>query len=160
MNSPSNKSRLLAISLLLGVFVLGMLTGMGAGILALRARVRATLAAPLTAKGPMDRFMGQLRQRLTDELKLTPEEQAALQEELARAARDMKSSRATFIGDIQRIARELESRVSQKIAPEKRQPIHDKLQSQLHFWGVDFNQPSEAGSATLQSPAPEKESVR
>ncbi|MEM1441789.1 MAG: hypothetical protein AAGF67_05570, partial [Verrucomicrobiota bacterium] len=105
MGASSRSSRWRAWVLLVIVFALGSATGIGAGGLWLRSKVKATLADPYSVKGlPLQR-MEKIESRLARELDLSEEERAQLQGVFEDAAGEYRELRKGFLDELREFSK-------------------------------------------------------
>ena len=77
------------------------------------------LTASENEAGPVDRFLAGTERSLARRLALTPEERAAVHEELARTSHEFKRDRAVFFNSVRGIAVDTIARMARRLPPEK-----------------------------------------
>jgi hypothetical protein len=119
--SESTKRRVSwrALLLLAVVFVLGFGIGAGGVLVIGRHMLRKALTASASENGPIDRLLDGTERSLARRLSLTPEERAAVHEELTTTGREFKRDRASFVGSLRRMTADTIARIAKRLSPDK-----------------------------------------
>lgn len=139
--SPRRSTRGRAVALLVAVFVLGAVSGLGGGALWLRRQIRTAIAAPAETEGAVERLMARLESNLASELSLTAEQRAAVREEFQTTEREFRQLRMQFATDGQRLARDAVTAIERRLPPDKHQALRDSARKRLEVWGIQLEAP-------------------
>ena len=139
--APKSRVSIKAIALLVAVFILGGVCGVGGTSIIVTKRLqsafRENLRNPGNASGPADRMLDRLEDRLTKELDLTADEQAAVGEELDQTRAQLRDVRSGMGRDLRRISIGTIWRIGQRLPDEKRRKFRQIARQRLRPWGID-----------------------
>ncbi|MBK1883886.1 hypothetical protein JIN85_15820 [Luteolibacter pohnpeiensis] len=130
-----------AIALLVLMFLLGAVGGVGVTSMVISKRLQATfrenLRNPNRSSGPVDLMFNRLEKNLTKELDLTAAEQEAVGEELEQTRVQMRAVRTGIGRDVRRIGIGTVIRIGKRLPEEKRQKFREIARERLLPWGID-----------------------
>ncbi len=136
-NAQGRRSRLKAILLLLVIFILGVVVGVGGLAMLMADRLKDAVRHPETAEGPSDRVIDRIGDDLEDHLDLTPEENQAVREELAVGHGELREIRKKLLHDVRDVIGETVGRIEDRLPEEKRPPFRERVGERLDPWGLD-----------------------
>lgn len=125
-----------ALLVLALVFLLGAATGIGGGLLFLRAQIRKAATAPLNNQGPFDKLSARIESQLVKNLQLDPPERSAVHEELAVTSRRAKELRLRLADDIRALAGDTIARIGGHLSAEKQAKLRQDADAWLAPWGL------------------------
>ena len=125
-----------ALLVLALVFLLGAATGIGGGLLFLRAQIRKAATAPVNNQGPFDKLSARIESQLGKNLQLDPQERNAVHEELALTTRRAKELRLHLAGDIRALAGDTIARIGSHLSAEKQTKLRQDADAWLAPWGL------------------------
>lgn len=134
------KSSKKAIVLLVMVFLLGAITGMGGSIMVMIHRLQNNLNNPELADGPANRVINRMENDLKSHLDLSPEESSAVREELEQSRKELREIRIKLSQDLRRVAGDTTDRIGNRLPEAKRQPLRDLANKRLKPWGLQPDQ--------------------
>ncbi len=137
-NQPSNKkrSRAKAILLLIAVFGLGAITGVGGSVIITVNRIKHNLRNPDPANGPADRVLKRIGNRLEKDLDLTEEENRWVREELVTTRDQLGEVRMKLRKDIEAVIHDTVARIENRLPEGKRAELQRKADEFLEHWGM------------------------
>lgn len=124
-----------AILLLLFVFLLGNLTGIGGASALMLKRLQSNFRNPATANGPATKFLDRTEKNLADNLDLTPDERERVHREFQVTRERLAAVRARMVGELRWEARDSIRRIAREIPEEKRQQFRERAIRRLRPWG-------------------------
>ena len=131
------RNRLKALLLLALVFFLGVAAGVGiTGVVTVK-RLQASLRSSLVAEGPAKRFVDRVERDLLKRLDLTPEEQAAVREELGASRGKLMEIRSGLRRDVRVLAADSVERIATRLPEGKREALRKYAGERLRPWGLD-----------------------
>jgi hypothetical protein len=130
-SQPSSK-RWKAIGLLVLVFVLGIVMGVGGSAMV----VRRTLQQKIASGTVGDNLVDHLEKELARRLKLTPAEQAAVAPEFEITRQQIQAHRKEMLKSMRDTSEDTLARVKSKLPPEKQILLEDAVRKQLAPWGL------------------------
>lgn len=140
INPPRRRSGTAkAILLLLAVFLLGSVTGVGGTMIVMFKRLQENVRHPEFAAGPANRFINRIGKDLSEDLKLGPDEAKAVREELETSRTELREIRVKLARDVRGVAGETVERISRRLPPEKREALRERVRERLRPWGLESN---------------------
>jgi len=125
-----------ALLILILVFILGAATGIGGGLLILRAQIRKAATATVSQQGPLDKLAARVEAHLGDRLHLSATERSALHEELGVTTRRAKELRLRLADDIRALAGDTIRRIGARLPAEKQAALRKEMDERLTPWGL------------------------
>lgn len=135
--SPRNsrRSTVKAILVLLLVFLLGNLTGIGASTSLMLKRLQANVRQPETSHGAAVRLLDRAERKLDESLDLSPSERADVHGEFMVTRQRLAEIRLRMIGELRRLSHDTVERVSRRIPESKRGDFRRLADERLRPWG-------------------------
>lgn len=130
-----------AILLLIVVFALGGIAGIGGTTLVIMKRVQANLKNPVVAENVGNRFLSRVNRNIDKELKLNPEQQVAVRQELDVTRERLGEIRVSVLRDLRGLAGDTLERISKRLPEEKRALLRERFRDRLRPWGVEPPEP-------------------
>jgi hypothetical protein len=124
-------------SVLLAIYVAGVLTGIGGGLLFVKRQVREALQGQTSARAPIDFLLAEFEADLAKKASLTPDERAALHERMQALATRFKSSRLRLAGEMREAIRTEVDTVAARVAPARRELVRELFRRRLERLGVE-----------------------
>lgn len=134
MNSlpPSRPRRWKAIGLLVLVFVIGMIAGIGGLALVVRQSIQQNIASGAAG----NRLINRLQNETISKLKLTPGEQAAIAPEFEITRSEVRMHRLRMLDALRSTSEDTLRRVKAKLPQEKQILLEDAARKRLGPWGL------------------------
>ncbi len=132
MNPNPPASRWKAISLIVLVFFLGLIVGIGGGALV----VRRTLQKQLTSGNGGTPLIDHLEREMTAKLKLTPSEQAAVKTELDVTRHAVSEHRRQMLENLRATCEDTLARLKAILPPEKQTQLEEQARKRFAPWGL------------------------
>ena len=125
-----------AIALLVLVFLLGAITGIGGSIMVTVHRLKENMRHPELSQGPANRMIARIGKDLEKQLDLTAEESDAVREELAASRVQLHEIRVQLLQDVRSVAVETVDRIASRLPEAKRKPLRELTNERLEPWGL------------------------
>jgi len=135
--APAPRKKWKAVLLLLLVFGLGCFVGGGGVALMALHRAQASFRNPAIADSAGAKFLGRVNRNIDKELKLNPEQQQAVREELDVTRNKLRELRVGLVRDLRALAADTLERISNRLPEEKRSILREKYRERLRPWGVE-----------------------
>jgi len=135
-NVPKRRSKWKALLLLVFVFFLGAIAGVGTCGAIIVAKLKADARNPGGASRPMQRFFDRAEKQLGKELDLDPTERQAVHDELAVTSGRVREIRLNLSRDVRTLARETVDRIASHLTPAKQSLLREKATKHLGPWGL------------------------
>lgn len=125
-----------AVWLLLGVYIIGIFTGIGGGMLVIQHKARQVFRGSGEARGAIDFVFAKVESDLARDARLTPDERAVLHERMGALAREFKQSRLRLAGELRAsIVREMDT-VEERVDASRREALHGSIRKHIDRWGL------------------------
>lgn len=129
-----------AIALLVAVFLLGAITGIGGSVILSVHRLKENMRHPGLSQGPANRMIDRIGKDLEKQLDLTSEESAAVREELAASREQLREIRVRLLQDLRGVAGGTVDRIATRLPEAKRKPLRELTKERLEPWGLQPDQ--------------------
>jgi len=130
------RSKWKAILLLLVMFMLGMVAGVGTCGVVVLAKLRESVRNPAAASRPMERFFDRTERQLDRELALDTAEKQAVHEELETTSGKLREIRLGVSRDVRALAHDSVERIAARLPEAKRAAFREKASKRLGPWGL------------------------
>ena len=114
------------------VFVLGIVIGVGGAALVVRRTLQEKIASGTVGNNVLDH----LEKELSSRLKLTPAEQAAVAPEFEITRHQIQSHRLEMLKVMRETSEDTLQRIKSKLPPEKQILLDDAARKRLAPWGL------------------------
>jgi cell division protein FtsB len=125
-------SRWKAIAVLVVVFVLGLVAGIGGTALVVRRSLQKQIATGMIETPLIDR----LEKEMKTSLNLTPAEQTAVGAELDITRRQLIERRQHMIEGLRATSEDTLSRIKSHLPPDKQAMLEERARNRLAPWGL------------------------
>lgn len=136
LSSTPPSARWKAITLLVVVFLLGIIIGAASCVFVTIHRLQRAAKAPVSSIGPAEAVLNRAESRLAKELGLSPEATQAVHQELAITAQRIREIRSEMTQDSRLLARDTLKRLLPHIPESKQQKLLDSAKRHLEPWGL------------------------
>ena len=134
--SEPRKGSKKAIVLLVALFLLGVIVGIGGTVSVMIHRLQNNLSHPELAEGPANRVLNRIGADLDKHLDLTPEESTAVREELEMSRNELRVIRINLSQDLRTVAAAAVERISDRLPEAKRTLLRERASERLKPWGL------------------------
>lgn len=125
-----------AIALLVAVFLLGAITGIGGSVMVTVHRLKENMRHPELSQGPANRMIDRIGKDFEKQLDLTSDESAGVRKELAASREQLREIRVRLLQDLRRVAGETIDRIGDRLPEAKRDPMRELANERLEPWGM------------------------
>ncbi len=125
-----------AIALLLFVFILGNLTGIGGSACVMLKHLQSTLRDPSIVNPRVENFLDRAASKIGDDLDLNATDRKAVREELETTGNRLGEIRLQMATDLKATARETIDRIEPRLSEEKRAAFRESAARHLAPWGI------------------------
>jgi hypothetical protein len=148
---PKPRGRGKAAALLLGVYLMGIVTGVGGGLFVIKQQVRRVLHGSPEAGTPVDFIFAKAETDIADEAGLTPAERAVLHERMLALSREFRGARTRFAAEMREAVRREISTVSGRVEPTRRERVREVIRQRVERWGLERSGPAAATPAPVEN---------
>lgn len=134
-SSAPRRRRWVAVALLVLMFFLGIVTGVGGGALVLRHRLQQRMLN-LTKAAPSDALIDHFEKEIDSSMKLSDDERAAVKSELAITRDQVAEIRQRTVIELRATTRDSLDRIKAKLPNDKREVLEGKARERLAPWGL------------------------
>ncbi len=133
-----------AAALLAGVYLMGIVTGVGGGLFVMQRQVHRVLQNPPENNAPVDYLFAQFEADIARKAALAPEERTLLHERMQVLSREFKGARLRLATDLRAAVQREVSHVTGGVDPSRRERVREVLRQRLQRWGVEPRGPAPA----------------
>ena len=130
------RNRCTAIGLLVLMFILGIVTGVGGGALVLRHKLRQQAFSLTNDRSPGDYAIKRAEKEISKGLKLSTDELTAVKAELEITRDRIHEIRRRTVTDVRATILDTIERIKARLPSDKRAMLDEKARKHLTPWGV------------------------
>lgn len=144
---PKPRGRGKAAALLLGVYFMGIVTGVGGGLFVIKQQVRRVLHGSPEAGAPLDFIFAKVEADIAGKAALSPEERAVLHERMLVLSREFKGARMRLATEMREAVQREIGTVSGRVEPTRRERVREIIRQRVERWGLERSGPAAATPA-------------